>query len=242
MQDLVSLEKELNQASDPSAAAKTAEEGAPAPDEPAQRQKKKKREMLWTTRLEASIKYRARQAADILRGLVSPDRPTRWMSLFFLCSVLGVVAVVAVVAARYSRYQATHKSGLSGVEQTTKQINEFLRKQAEDARQRASLLPIGGFVVEFRPMPGKRLPPGAMNMAQLDLVIECDSKETRDLLQEQQPKVRNQISTALMGLDRDEVMTRDGKRKLRKSIVDNINVWLPRGKATDVFLTRFLIN
>lgn len=203
---------------------------------------KSRRETLWTLRLEAFLRKIRTETLEIARGIFSPDRPTRRMSLVFLICLAGSVAVLVVGARRYQVFRQAREARLSGAEETSKHLGEFFRKQAEDARQRASMLALGTFVIEFKPIPDRKLPPGVMNMAQIDLVLECDSKETRDLLEAQMPKLRNQITSVLVALDRDEVMTKDGKKRLKKSLIDRINLWLPQGKANDVFITRFLIN
>ena len=54
-------------------------------------------------------------------------------------------------------------------------------------------------------------------------------------------QVRNQITNVLLPLERDQLLSREGKKKLKKALIERLNVWLPKGKVDDVFFSKLLL-
>lgn len=169
-----------------------------------------------------------------------PDAPSRKMALVFFLS-LGVLALALGMAyQRYLRFQDLKalSSGSAAFEDASKNIGEFIHKQAETARHRFSTLPLGRFNVEVRPAVGSE---GDFQSAEIEIVIECDSKETRYFIEDNMPRVRDQITNVLLPLERDELMTRDGKKLLKKKLLDRVNAWLPEGQVIELFFLDVIV-
>lgn len=196
--------------------------------------------VLWTVRVEQFAKERGRQVKEILKGLRSPDRPTRRMSALFLASLIGLFLVSGVGIHRYREMQRIR--GSAKEEETARNLGEFLKKQAEEARQKASLLDLGVFSIELRASKGQKPIPGVVNMAEVEITLECDSKQTRELVERNQAKVKSAVTNALTAVERAELMSRDGKKRIKKSIIDRINESLPSGKIEEVYFTKLLLS
>ncbi len=65
--------------------------------------------------------------------------------------------------------------------------------------------------------------------------------ETRAYLEAHMVQVRNQMINVLNDLSREDLMSREGKRSIRKHIADKLNGWLPQGRIVEVYFSRLLI-
>ena len=177
---------------------------------------------------------------EMISGLRSGDGPTRWMSLIFALSTLGLLTVTGY-GIHYGWTLREKSLELSESQKAAQHLSEFLRKQAEEAKLKASLLPLGTFTIELKALPSQKPIPGVMNLAEIDLTVESDSKLTRDWIESHLPQVRNQISNVLTASDRNELMSRDGKKRLRRALLEQINSILPRGRAQDIYITKLVM-
>jgi flagellar basal body-associated protein FliL len=50
------------------------------------------------------------------------------------------------------------------------------------------------------------------------------------------------VTIALTEVNRDELINRDGKRRLRKAIVDRLNQLLPHGRVLNAYFGRLMID
>jgi hypothetical protein len=104
----------------------------------------------------------------------------------------------------------------------------------------ATLL-LGMFTVDIKEKAGTPQYPGHLHAAELEVVVQCDSIETRVYLEEHMIQVRNQMVNVLSDLAREDLMSREGKRSIRKHIADKLNAWLPKGRIEEVYFSRLLI-
>lgn len=180
-----------------------------------------------------------RPVQDLFAGLRSPDGPTRLMSVVFMCSLVGVVAV-AIIGFREWRYARSHH-GPTQAQLDAKHLGEFLSKQAQEAKHKASMLAIGTFTIELRPMPSAKAIPGVMNLAEIDLTIQTSDPAARDWIEENLPRLRNQITNILTATERTELMSKEGKVRLRQTIIERANEIIPNGRIDAVFITRLVL-
>jgi flagellar basal body-associated protein FliL len=173
-------------------------------------------------------------------GIFSRDRPTRKMSLVFVASLLGIVLVSGIAVKRY--WNAKKRAQLIEAREIEKRNREILEKEAFEARRRDSVVSLGSFALELKPVPNQHLGPGVVNMAQMEIMLVCDGPETRDYIKEHMVQTRNQMTQVFTALDREELMSRDGKKKLKGVIIRKLNGWLPHGKVDDLFFSKLIIN
>lgn len=258
IQDLESLEKQLSEASakpaaapasaSKEAAAKDSGSKGAAPAKDAQAGKKAakaapKSQLLWTVRVEQVIVWYRTKVQFILKGLVSRDPPTRRMAALFLLSSVGLIAVLTVGVQRILHKTRKSPADLAASQSTGKHLGDFIQKTADEARLKAGQISLGIFTIELKPSPDqKKTRSYVFNLAELEIHLSCDSKETRDYIEENLPKARNQITNYFTAVDRSALMTREGKRRIKDELTQKLNLWLPRGKIEEIYFTKFVMN
>lgn len=206
---------------------------------------KKKSGPSIATRLEEFWDRGVATFKEVAGSVRSPDRPTRRMATLFLMSCAGVLVVVAM---GWKRYRDLHhvKGELSESQKDAKRMGEFFQKQKEAATQRHTMMPIGEFTLELKPLMVDGAPAGpvrgVLNMAEIEIVVECDNKDTCLYLEKNLVLVRNHVTNILLPLGRDELMSREGKKKVKKAILDRINLWLPKGRIEGLYFIKLLLS
>ncbi len=197
---------------------------------------------LWTERLARRIARLRDSVVLMALGLFSRDRGTRRMArLFFLsCVGLGVVTTVAFQRYRLLQFAGTSIGPDQGAQATS--IADFVRQQADEARRKSTLFRIGEFVLELKRLPAQVDVPGVMGLAEVELVAECDDPDTCRYIQDHAVQIQNVVASLFTALDRDELLSREGKRRLKKRIVEKINWWLPRGKIENIFFSKLIVS
>ncbi|MBL7715290.1 MAG: flagellar basal body-associated FliL family protein [Bdellovibrionales bacterium] len=171
----------------------------------------------------------------LLTSIVSPDVPTRRAGLlFYLASFTAISITWTAVKVLTSPKPKEGKAG-------SEEVGDFLDRQAEFARRKASTIDLGEFTFDVKHRPDEPKPKGVFGMAVVTLMAECDAKETCQILEEQIPIVRNHVLNALSNIEREELLSRDGKKKVRKAVMDRINTWLPRGRVDQVYVTKLVV-
>ncbi len=179
---------------------------------------------------------------QMVEGIVSQDDPTRKMTLLFLASsAMAVLTALGGVMYLVSPDPEKPKQ-LSAVQQEAKQIGEFMQKQANIAKQGSTNLALGTFTIELNPVPGMKPAPGVLNLAEVEIFLQLDTRETRDYMLAHQIKLRNQITKSMQAVDREELLTLQGKKRFKGKIQKNLNEWLPEGKVEEVFFSKLLVN
>ncbi len=177
---------------------------------------------------------------DILSGLFSIDAPTRKMSTVFIFSLIGILSVFYLALDRYwmsKRGELRHQSKELG-----NRFEELVRKRSEEAERRASVMSVGSFTLDLKEDTTQVMGTGIANMAELEIIIYCDGRETRNFIQSHLIEVRDQISHAFIGLSKDDLMSREGKKRIKKTILKILNAWMPHGKVSDLYISKLIIN
>jgi flagellar basal body-associated protein FliL len=179
---------------------------------------------------------------EVIQGLKSPDGPTRRGAMLFVFSLLGIIAVLGFSV----RYVWMQRKGLEEQMAQTgeagKNFGDFIKKQSDEAKQKYSLLSLGTYTINLKPIEGSKPGPGVMNIAEVEIQIQCDSKETCGLVDDRKTKVRDEVTNLFTAMEREELLSREGKRRLKKKILDQLNSDAPKGKIEDLFFTKLIIN
>ena len=192
-----------------------------------------------TTRPRTSL---VSELPQVVEGLGSQDDPTRRMATLFLVSsamaiLTGLGGIMYLV-----NPDPTLPKQLTAVQKDAKQIGDFMQKQANIAKQGSTNLALGTFTIELNPVPGMRPAPGVLNLAEVEIFLQLDAKETRNYMLDHQIKLRNQITKSMQAVDREELLTLQGKKRFKAKIQKNLNEWLPEGKVEEVFFSKLLVN
>jgi flagellar basal body-associated protein FliL len=179
---------------------------------------------------------------EVIEGAKSPDLKTRMAAFGFILSIMGVAAVV-IVGGTYFWQQRSHlQGGMTSTGEQGKNLDDFIKKQSDEAKMKFTTHSLGLFNIELKPVEGSRPGPGVMNIAEVEVQVQCDVKETCDILDDQQVKARNEVTIVFTATERDELLSREGKRRLKKKILDRLNAWIPKGKVEDLYFTKLIIN
>jgi flagellar basal body-associated protein FliL len=106
----------------------------------------------------------------------------------------------------------------------------------------SSTLGLGTFTVELKEVPGHAGAWAVMNLAEVEIFIECDGSETRSYLDEHLTLARDQVTGVFTALNREDLMTREGKAKLRRLIIKKLNEILPQGKVEELYFSKLLVS
>ncbi len=213
---------------------------------PVTKTKSKKNSPPWTFYVEQAYKGFRSLFLEAWQGVKSPDFPFRGMSFIFLGSVLGIFLVVLQGWHHHKEKNSLLQRKPAQVDITAKNLNEFLEKQAEEAKRKYTLLGLGNFLVELKKNENLKEVKGVVNMAELELFVECDSKKTCDFLSNHVQESRDQLTNVFTAIDRDEFMTKDGKSKIRRAIVDRltgwVRGWIRDGKIQNAYFSKFVVS
>jgi flagellar basal body-associated protein FliL len=173
---------------------------------------------------------------DIPRGLVSPDQQTRRMTVWFFVCLVGMGMICFLATLRIYHRLTAVKVGAGAQEDGQPETAEKPVKP-EDLS-----IPLGSFTVGLKPMVGKKATKQAANMASIDIVFQCDEPKTREYIEKNMIRVRDQINRVFSVMDREELMSVEGKRDLSAKIIRAVNQWLPKGKIKKIFFSRFIVS
>ncbi|MGK5086352.1 flagellar basal body-associated FliL family protein [Bdellovibrionota bacterium FG-2] len=203
--------------------------------------KKKKKKGQGNAYLESFLettKSLATLFKEAATGILSKDRLTRRMAFFFWISSLGYLGVCGMGFKYHCAATSRERQSERRIHEEKQNLSIFIKKQADDARRKAATLTLGTFWVELNSDFEGKTPFGLVNMAEIQIILECDSKETRVFLETNLVVVRDKFATLFTAMDRDEIMSREGKRSVKRKLLEKINTWLPSGKVEEIYFSK----
>lgn len=180
-----------------------------------------------------------REFLDLFSSLFSFDPSTRRMAALFFISLTGVI-LISVVCVKQS-WDARKLRIVLEAQQRAIRLKELMRREADGAKLRASTVGLGGFILELKDVPNRKQGPSDLNMASVEIVLLCDEAETRTYIESNIVQVRNQLTNVFTSMDRDEFLSREGKRKIKSILIRKLNEWLPHGKVEDLYFSKLII-
>jgi flagellar basal body-associated protein FliL len=200
--------------------------------------------------VEARLRVLGKDLAVLVGGVLSRDRGERLASWTFILSSVGALMVLTggiVWAVRENRRQR----GEDPQSATGKNLAQFLQQQADEAKQgKVMTVSLGLFTVELKQtLPTRAVETarklGVVQAAELEVILECASESACEYLGKAMPQARSEVVSALVGLERDDLLSREGKRRIRKLIQERLNQWLSghgvEGKVENVYLGRLVV-
>ncbi len=175
----------------------------------------------------------------LVRGLFARDRPTLASSWLFWASLVALGTVSTVAVQRTIHWYRTRGPTAEQLAAQTFEQREKKRLEIISIFERS--IGLGVFTLELKDPVGKRLAPGTMNVAEVEIVLECDHADTMRSIELQPQRVKDQITLALTPLDREDLLTGDGKKRIKRAIIDRVNSWLTTGRVVNVYFERILI-
>ena len=181
-----------------------------------------------------------KEIPKIFKSIHSPDAPTRKASFLFLFSFfsLFVTLTSGIGVILNKKYQ------LKKLEEKRQKENQFekIENDFDQVRIKNILFLLGSFTLDLKNIPNRKRIPGVLNMAELEIVLLCDSKETHKFLEKNQKQAQSEVTNLFILTDREELMASAGKRRIKKIILHKLNEWLPHGKIEEVYFSKLIIN
>lgn len=192
----------------------------------------------WVIRLEKRLGGVKTGFLVLLKGLISRDSPTRWASLLFFVALVGFGYTFVKGWGKVSQFVRAHTEVEEVAPSQAENLNALFTKQSTEAKALTSKYGLGNFIVELVSVKGQERVPGMVNMAEIEIWVECDSKRTCDFIKDNVFKVRDQVTQVLQAVDREDVLTFMGKRRIKKTIRRKLNLWLTDGHIKEIYFTR----
>lgn len=193
-------------------------------------------------KLEKLHKRFFRAVSYLFLGLKSSDRPTRRMAVVFVTSLLGILIVSGLAVGRYRQVKTIQALEKRETESRAKQIAEAYETKVDEAKKRMISLSLGDFTLELFHISDPRKLSRVLNIVEMEVVVECDTDETCMFIEGNVVKAKNQVANALNPMDREEIMSKEGKAKLKRKITHQLNTWLLRGKVLTVYFSKLVIS
>jgi len=215
---------------------------------------KKRVQMLWTTRFGLFLDRQFGVLREILGAFRVKDGRVRRMALLFVVSAIGIFMVSGLsiyrVISVIRKHQEEQKS-----RDAAQSMSEFFARQADESQRKTHVVILGEFSFEVKDSPVYRDPEvteeefrraqgavGVMQMAEAEIILECVTDETCRFIEKALPAARNQVTNVLIEIEREDLMTREGKRRVRKQIVDRINAWLGSARVTNAYFSKLVLD
>jgi flagellar basal body-associated protein FliL len=179
---------------------------------------------------------------EVFQGLKSPDVPTRNAAILFVFSLIGIGFVLILAGSYFWQSRKLMHDELTNTGDAGKNLGEFIRKQSEEAKMKYTFQSLGTFNIELKPIDPEVKAKGVMNMAEVEIQAQCDKKDTCDFLEGQSAKVKDEVTQVFTAMERDELLSKEGKKKMKKKIIDRLNLFLTEGKVEDLFFSKLIIN
>lgn len=166
---------------------------------------------------------------DLFLGFRSPDKATRKMTGFFYISIFVFIALLGSTGKNWYRSQAAKKKALAALQvEADKKAPHVLKEKEKEAIKLQ--LNLGEFMLELRPRheegDGKAYEKDRMNIATIEIIAECNSVEICHFVEQHIVQVRDQMILMLTGLEREVLMSREGKLKVKRALIEKLNHWL----------------
>ena len=182
---------------------------------------------------------------ETLEGVRSPDRPTKrasFLFIFFLICAAGVLIKAGHLGFKSRQAKSLERARLAEMESE-------LKLKAKEEKKRLAPLPyqsLGAFSLELREKSGLLKAKNSLNAAEMEIVITCDELEVCEWLKENLPLARAELGPLFVPMERDRLLTLQGKRAFREEIRDALNRFIEKkgkkGQIIEVLLPRFIMS
>ncbi len=180
------------------------------------------------------------EMGQLFSSLFSDDRLTRQASALFMFGLLGLILVIFTAVQRF--WDAKKTNSLAEAFRKNQKIEETLKKGSEETKNKVFMTSLGSFTIELKEIAKQRLGSGQVNMAEIEIILRCDVQDTCDFIEDNRVPVRNQLSNVLTAMDRQDFLSREGKKKLKTRISRKLNDWLKHGKIEDVYFSKIIMS
>jgi flagellar basal body-associated protein FliL len=176
---------------------------------------------------------------ELYRCLRSPDAPTRRGAIvFFIAGTLWVgVCIVAVYQIRLI-FHLPQNMDLQNAEKEA--AARRLEKEKTFHEAKPLMFRAGSFEIQMKEHGRPRV--GSVSVAELEVVVQCSTEATCHYLEANTVGLKDQVAAIFLPIEREELMSVEGKERLKLEITNKVNRWLPSGKIEKVYFSRLWID
>lgn len=167
------------------------------------------------------------------RSFFSSDLQVRKRSFFGLaCLSFGLFCFIHLI--EKLSHPPKRAQGLAGALFTTETLGEI----------HLLFFSLGRFTLELLPpsSPPSKNPPGVLYHAEVEITLACQHPEDFLFLKEHQTELSNQVTSVLTPISQEELLSQEGKKKLKHRLMKRLNNWIQKPVVQDVLFTQLAIN
>ena len=201
----------------------------------------------------------AKAVAYTAKGLFSKDAPTRRSSALFYLALAGILLTLWFALGLFSSNESDPlgdddvvvSEQVDEADEATQgeNLNKFFAKTQQEAQSFYTTLEIGKFTLQLKSEPKlkAKAAAGVLHLGEVEITVECETKAVCQLIEDNILKARDSISESLVVVDQQELMTKEGKTRLKDMIVQALNRWLRTMTESDkkgvrtVYFTKLVI-
>lgn len=150
--------------------------------------------------------------------------------LFLILIILPVLIIAGGVAAFFFLYSAPSD------EEIAKEIQKDNRPAASVSRE-----PQIGITIELKPFIVNLADPKASHFLKATITLEVKNDRAKDLTEKMLPRLRNDILLLLSSQTLEDVISIEGKVRLRDEIMARVNRIIGRGQLKNVYFSQFVV-
>ncbi len=152
---------------------------------------------------------------------------------FLLFAIIGLVVLAAAGAGAYFFLFSTPTD-----EELAKEIAQ---ESGSSTSPEKALEPKVGVMMELDPFVVNLADPKARHFVKTTITLELVDDRAKDDVQTLMPKIRNDIILLLSSQTIEDVLTMDGKIRLRDQIISRINRIIGEGRLLNVYFSRLVV-
>ena len=183
----------------------------------------------------------AKQVEYLGQGVIASDPPTRWGSQIFWLSLIGLLVSTAAYWTIRHEAQLERERALIPSEEELARRTADERQRAEIASLKERSLEMGQFSIQIVAVAPPH--PGVLNTASVEITLECDHAEACERIKGRVVQARNEVIGVFRPVDREELFSKEGKKRLKRLILDRLNHWSASesGKVTQVHFVNLIV-
>ena len=181
--------------------------------------------------------------AEVLKSLRHFDSGTRVAALLFITSLISGAAFGVLVIYRFSSDSGVFWKKAKESPEGSSSIKQLVEKQNSKSHHEATTLNLGVFTFDIDNKEEVRLvrAPTSFHLAEMEIVVQCEQAESCNYLQDHSAQARDRVTIILTHMQRQELLSKEGKVRLRRLLIDSLNQLIPSGRVTELYFSKLLI-
>jgi flagellar basal body-associated protein FliL len=178
---------------------------------------------------------------EIQKSLSHSSFRIRLMAYFFIFSVFLIFLSIFIFGfVLWQRYDS-HAAIIRKIREKAEiEYAHKLNQLSAPMHRHLSEISLGLFRIPLKPKSDNDNQ--IKNLGTLDIVVLFDSPETRKWVSNNLTNIRDEITRLFTPMDRDVLLTQEGKIRLKTLITKKLNQFLPKGFVQEIYFESFIIS